>query len=179
MRFVLPCYSACQPPNCDKMPYFFKISNPPPPPCLQYQPMSEPVWCGRVEYLCPSDIYHLYIHSLVKSSSTHVISQSFIFKLSLPESWEARTWAFFVGVESTPGQHWTPQNQGLTKAKSKAQRPSPQSRSTLNFFTLSSTPSPVSFINLTNFSLLLYADITCTRSYSFDSFFVNITNAVK
>ena len=66
------------------------------------------------------------------------------------------------------------------KVKStKALRPGPQSRNTSNFFFQSLRP--LFWPQPTNpFQIFpsCFEDITCARSYSFDSFFVNITNAV-
>lgn len=176
MRLVLPCYSARQPPTCDKMPYFFQNqppSTPITPLCLQYRPVSEQLCDDDAWNICaPPDIYYLYIPSLVNSSLTHVISQSFIFKLP---------YTSLLCVKSTPGQRWMPQNPGLTKfwQRQSQKQERPQSRSTLHFFALSSTPRRLFLSSIWPTFLCCFADITCTRSYSFDSFFVNITNAVQ
>ena len=173
------CSWAFSSPTCDKMPYFFcaprlpfcsQCSNPPVLVIWSFVwncviPTKGGIFARlRYLYLYISDVTPSLVKSLLCDQSKLYVQSSL------------HEWALLVGVKSTwvwPALNASKSESDKGKVKSTK---AAQSRSPLNFF----TPSPFLFINLTNrFFLCRFTDITCARSYSFDSFFVNITNAVK
>ena len=146
--------------------------------------------CDKMLYsCCPAlriyfslRIFMIYIsdNTLVKSPSMHVISQSFTFKLPLQSQVHNVHKVLSQRLGHYPALKASKSEPDKGKVKStKALRPRPQSRNTSNFFFQSLRPHfwPQPTIPFHIFPSC-FEDITCARSYSFDSFFVNITNAV-